>query len=151
MFKKINSVLKNPISPLLIIAFIIIITILLFTQSKQYKEPSEPKIENHKSETIGLTTRIKSVGKSGPNLHYYFYYNNERVLGKIDGRYLDSSVLAKFYKVKFNENDPNENEMILENEIKNDSIILIESGFKHIKYSTHNISTNTYEENWKWE
>jgi hypothetical protein len=151
MFKKINSILKNPISPLILIAVFIIISILFFTQSKFYKKQNETEIDNHQCETIGLTTRIKSTGKSGPNLHYYFYHNNERVLGKIDGRYLDSSVLAKFYTVKFDENDPAENEMILENEFKSDSVILLKLGFKHIKYYTHNISTNTYEENWKWE
>lgn len=151
MFKKTSSILKNPISPLVLIAFFIIICILFFTQSKHYKASNESETENHISETIGLTTRFKSESKSGPNLHYYFYYNKKRVLGKIDGRYLNSSVLGNFYLIKFNENNPDKNEMILENEIKLDSTSLINSGFKYIKYYTHNISTNTYEENWKWE
>lgn len=151
MLKKNKSILKNPVSPLVIIAVFIIFSILLFTQSKFYNKQNLTENNNRQYETIGLTTRIKSIGKSGPNLHYYFYHNNERVLGKINGRYLDSSVLAKFYKVKFNENDPTENEMILENEIKSDSVILLKLGFKPKKYSTHNISTNTYEENCKWE
>lgn len=151
MFNKINSILKNPISPLILIAVFIILCILIFTQSKFYNKHNKTEIKNHQCETIGLTTRIKSVGKSGPNLHYYFYHNNKRVLGKIDGRFLDSSVLSKFYPVTFNENNPAENIMILENEIKSDSVILLKLGFKHVKFFTHSTSTNTYEEDWKWE
>jgi hypothetical protein len=146
MYKKINSILKKPLNPVHILVFIVIAILIVFIETQQYKA----KIETFKSETIAKASRFKNANKS-IYLCFYFYYNGEKVLGKTSGHDLSSSILDKFYQVKLNENNPDENEIILENEIKPDSTTLIKSGFKYVQFHKLNISTNTYEENWKWE
>lgn len=146
-----NSTFEKSIETYFSITLIIVLLLFLFIKSNQSKVKKAINAENYNGEAIGLTTRFKKADKHNYHLRYYFYYNNERVLGKVNGNDLNSSVLNKYYQIKFNENNPVENEIILENEIKPDSTILIKSGFKHKRNYTHNISTNTYEENWKWE
>ena len=141
-----NSIFKKPINPLVAIIFIVIVLLMIFIESQQHKA----KIKTFKSETIAKATRFKNMNKSR-DLCFYFYCNGEKTLGRTSGHDLQSSVLDKFYQIKFNDNNPLENEIILENEITPDSITLIKSGFKYVKFHKLNISTNTYEENWKWE
>lgn len=151
MSKKKKTTIEKQIETYFSITLFIVLSIFLIIKSNLFKTKKTIDIENFNGEAIGITTQFKKADKYNYNLRYYFYYHNERILGKINGNDLDTTVLNKYYQIKFNENNPVENELILENEIKPDSTILIKSGFKHKKYYTHNISTNTYEENRKWE
>lgn len=145
-----NSKLKKTTNSIITICFVSFFA-FTFIKTIQYRQEKEAKIKAYKGEIIGVTTKFKKCGKNCTELRYYFYVNNNKIIGKIDGHDLNSDVLNKFYKVKYNEKNPEENFLFINEEIKTDSLTLIKSGFKYVKFHIHNMSTNTYEENWKWE
>jgi hypothetical protein len=99
-------------------------------------------------EKVGIAYKYKKTGKY-KDLIYYFYHNNKKYFDTLDEHNFKYEI-GKLYIVKYSLSSPQNSHILFEKEVK-DTISIINSGFKHIKYYTHNISTNTYEENWKWE
>jgi hypothetical protein len=106
-----------------------------------------------KGETIALATRIQGSGKAR-SLRYYFY-SEKKVISEVNTRdyYGDEyELINKFYKVKYNLKDPEENYIILEKELNPDSIMLIKAGFTKIKYYIYDGGvTCKYIEKSKWK
>ncbi|WP_445456215.1 hypothetical protein [Flavobacterium sp. HNIBRBA15423] len=100
--------------------------------------------------TIAFASRFETTGKT-KGLIYYFYNNEIRYVSKTSGKDLYKSDLKKFYKIKYNEENPEENRIVLAANIYPDSISLVKAGFKYKKYYEHDIATNTYIEHSKWE
>ena len=100
--------------------------------------------------TIAFASRFETTGKT-KGLIYYFYNNDIRYVGKTSGKDLYKSGLKKFYKIKFKEENPEENRILLASNVYPDSISLVKAGFKYVKYREHDIATNTYIERYKWQ
>ncbi len=109
--------------------------------------------DSFKGETIALVTI-----NEGPERHKvvrYYFYAGRKILGKIGNRSRNSNLyyeINKFYKVKYDLNKPEENEIFLEEELTPDSIALVEAGFIKTKYYFYDAGvTNQYIEKWKWK
>lgn len=101
-----------------------------------------------KGETIGLTTRFERKGKRD-YLRYYFYAN-KKILSEIYSK--DDGLVDKFYRVKYDLNNPEENYIVLEEELDPDSISLVKAGFTKTKYYIYDAGvTCKYIENSKWK
>lgn len=103
-----------------------------------------------KGETIGFATMYKHASRI-TYIKYYFYVN-ERIASKMEVSGGNEDLLDKFYKVKYDLNNPNENCIFLEKELKPDSISLVNAGFKKIKYYVYDGGvTCKYIEKSKWK
>ena len=101
-----------------------------------------------KGETIGLATRFERKGKRD-YLRYYFY-TNKKISSEIYSE--DEGLVDKFYKVKYDLNNPEEHYIILEDELKPDSISLVKAGFTKTKYYIYDGGvTCKYIEKSKWK
>ena len=101
-------------------------------------------------ETIGFATRAEH-GDEISHLKYYFYLN-EKILSKIEIEGSGETLINKFYKVKYNPNDFSENYIVLEDELKPDSITLVKAGFTKTKYYIYDAGvTCKYIEKSKWK
>jgi len=101
-----------------------------------------------KGETIGLTTRFERKGKRD-YLRYYFYAN-KKILSEIYSK--DDGLVDKFYKVKYDLNNPEENYIVLEEKLEPDSISLVKAGFTKTKYYIYDAGvTCKYIEYSKWK
>ena len=83
----------------------------------------------------------------------YYFYVNKRIVSKVSvGNNTDSTVLNKFYKVKYDLNNPEENYIVLEEELEPDSISLVKAGFTKTKYYIYDAGiTCKYIEKSKWK
>ncbi|MCC9018269.1 MULTISPECIES: hypothetical protein [Flavobacterium] len=115
-------------------------------------------IENEKfkkrltEETIGLSTRIEYHNKTR-GLKYYFYVN-KKIISECSLRSedYDKDLSGKFYKIKYNPNNPEENELILDGELLPDSLSLVKAGFVKTKYYIYDAGvTCKYIEKSKWK
>lgn len=124
----------------------IILSSLYFIHKNSNKYDEHRK--TFKGETIGFTTRIKP-GK-GSLLRYYFYDSNKKILSSVsNGNY---ELVNKFYKVKYDLNNPKKNYIVLEEELKPDSISLVKAGFTKTKYYIYDAGvTCKYIEKSKWK
>lgn len=130
-----------------LIVFFTLVILFVFFVNKYVKEYSEYR-KTFKGEAIGLATKIKRSNKH-TYLKYYFY-SNKRVLGEISSA--DYELVNKFYKVKYDLNNPEENYIVLEKELKPDSIALVKAGFTKIKYYIYDGGvTCKYIEKSKWK
>lgn len=130
-----------------LIVFFTLVILFVFFVNKYVKEYSEYR-KTFKGEAIGLATKIKRSNKH-TYLKYYFY-SNKRVLGEISST--DYELVNKFYKVKYDLNNPEENYIVLEKELKPDSIALVKAGFTKIKYYIYDGGvTCKYIEKSKWK
>ncbi|WP_428230261.1 hypothetical protein [Flavobacterium sp.] len=106
-----------------------------------------------KGETIALVTINEGSGKYKV-LRYYFY-TDRKILGRIGNRSRNSNLykeINKFYKVKYDLNKPEENEVFLEKELKPDSTALVKAGFTKTKYYEYDDGvTGKYLEKLKWK
>jgi hypothetical protein len=147
--KSISTFLKEnegKIVSLLILLFIVIIIIF----SKFRKEEYNDKIKKYNGKTIGITSSIKSRGKTS-DLRYYFYYKNQRYVAESNENKFSKKDLKKFFNVVFDKKNPKNSHIYLNEEIQPDSITLTKAGFKYITYYEYDIPTNTYIKKHKWE
>jgi len=106
--------------------------------------------KSFKGKTIGLSTRFK-YGRKVTYLQYYFYLD-KKIISKISVEKYDPALLNKFYKVKYDLNKPEENDLILEEELQPDSITLVKAGFTKTKYYFYDAGvTCKYIERSKWK
>ncbi|MCW1146807.1 hypothetical protein [Flavobacterium lacisediminis] len=125
-----------------------IVFILIF--SKFRKEEYNYKIKNYNGKTIGITSSIKSHGKTS-DLRYYFYYKNQRYVAESNENKFSKKDLKKFFNVVFDKKNPENSHIYLNKEIQPDSITLTKAGFKYVIYYDYDIPTNTYIKKHKWE
>jgi hypothetical protein len=125
----------------------VIMFIILF--SRNDADQSEKYRKTFKGETIALATRIKHSGKTS-SLRYYFY-TNKKVLSEVSSR--DYGLVNKFYKVKYDLDNPEKgNYIVLEEELEPDSISLVKAGFTKTKYYIYDAGvTCKYIEKSKWK
>lgn len=130
------------------VIFILLISLTLYTRwrNNEYKNYAQ----TFKGETIGLTIRIKRSGKSS-FLRYYFYTNNNKILGAAS--IANSNLVGKFYKVKYDLSDPKKGHyIVLKNELRPDSITLINAGFTKRKIYIYDAGVSCkYIEELRWE
>jgi hypothetical protein len=127
--------------------FILVIMLMILFSRKDHDQ-SENYRKTFKGETIALATRIKHAGKTS-SLRYYFY-TDKKVLSEVSSR--DYGLVDKFYKVKYDLNNPDENYIVLEEELKPDSISLVKAGFTKTKYYIYDAGvTCKYIEYSKWK
>jgi hypothetical protein len=127
-----------------LLAIIFLFSVFSNKNAKKHDEYDK----NLKGETIGLTTRIR-YNRNTSYLRYYFY-TNKRILSEVSIR--DYGRVNKFYKVKYDLNNPEENYIVLEEELKPDSISLVKAGFTKTKYYIYDAGvTCKYIENSKWK
>lgn len=130
------------------ISFFLLISLALFTNFRENKY--EKYAKKFKGETIGLTMRIKRSGRSS-FLRYCFYANNEKVLG--GAPIVNASLVGKFYKVKYDLNDPKKGHyIVLKNELRPDSVTLVNAGFTKRKIYKYDAGRSCkYIEELRWE
>ena len=139
-----TNINTNLIGPILLIA---IIFLLFFLASKDANEYNE-YMKTFKGETIGFVTRIEREGKRD-HLKYYFY-SGRKILSEVSSR--ECKLVNKFFKVKYDLNNPENNYIVLEEELEPDSISLVKAGFTKIKYYIYDAGvTCKYIENSKWK
>ena len=128
---------------------VICIIVILFILIVRYNSNEQDEYEKtFKGETIGLATRIKHSGKTS-FLRYYFY-TNKKVLSEVSSR--DNHLVDKFYKIKYDLNKPEENYIVLEQELSPDSLTLVKAGFTKMKYYIYDAGvTCKYIEKSKWK
>ncbi|MEN2399675.1 hypothetical protein GKZ90_0007795 [Flavobacterium sp. MC2016-06] len=132
-----------------IVVFSIVMTLLFFIIRHSNVEHEKFK-KRLTEETIGFATRTEYANKT-THLKYYFYLNG-KILSetKIDGS--DETLINKFYKVKYNPNNPEENEIVLDEKLEPDSISLVKAGFTKTKYYIYDAGvTCKYIEHSKWK
>ncbi|TDW49722.1 hypothetical protein EV144_102141 [Flavobacterium sp. 270] len=126
-----------------LLALIFVVSIFSNKNEKKYDEHDK----NLKGETIGLTTRVKYHRKTR-SLRYYFY-TNKKVLAEVS---IDYGQVNKFYKVKYDLDNPEKNYIVLEEELEPDSISLVKAGFTKTKYYIYDAGvTCKYIEHSKWK
>ncbi|WP_428228686.1 hypothetical protein [Flavobacterium sp.] len=135
---------NNHLINIMVSLFFGLIILLIFSlyYEGEYKKPL-------KGETIGLATRIKQGRQS--TLRYYFYYDKKRILGSAS--LTNPDLVNKFYRVKYDPNNPEKGHaIILNEELQPDSITLVKAGFTKIKYYIYDVGvTCKYIENSKWK
>jgi hypothetical protein len=107
--------------------------------------------DSFKGESIALSTRFKH-GRRVTYLQYYFYVD-KKIISKVFVNNNDSAALNKFYKVKYDLNNPEkENYIMVEEELKPDSLTLVKAGFTKTKYYIYDGGvTCKYIEKSKWK
>ena len=132
----------------IVVFFACVLLLLLFKYCDEHKY--DKYRTTFKGETIGFATRFKHYSKS-TYLKYYFY-KDKKIVSQILVPGSNRARLNKFYKVKYDLNNPNGNYIILEKVLKPDSITLVKAGFTKIKYYIYDGSkTCKYIEKSKWE
>lgn len=131
-----------------LLAFSLLFCIFIFGiySGNKYKQ----EIKTYSGSTIGTANSFKNYAKT-KDINYYFYLNGKRIISKTSGSGYTFKDLKKFYKIKYNINNPENNHILLESKIFPDSISLTKAGFKYIKYYEHDIVTNTYIAHYKWQ
>ena len=145
--KEDNRMKFKNLTIVMVIVCILSMIILLYTNYKQNQFDSRKK--TFEGEAIALTMKFKKSGK----MRYlvYCFYVDGKILSKrkvIGG----DEILNKFYKVKYHLNNPRANYIILDKELKPDSLSLVKAGFSKIKYYIYDSGvTNKYLERSKWK
>lgn len=118
---------------------------IYFGQKNDYRK-------SFKGETIALVTI--NEGTERHKVVRYYFYTDRKILGKIGNRTRQNNLykeINKFYKVKYDLNKPEENEIFLEEELKPDSLALVKAGFVKTKYYEYDDATGKYLEKSKWK
>lgn len=141
-----NNINKNLIGPIFLFA---ILFLLFFLSNKDAEEYDKYK-KTLKGETIGFATRVEKVKRD--YLKYYFYSGRKILSETSIEKYNGDELINKFYKIKYNINNPEENYIVLEEELEPDSISLVKAGFTKIKYYFYDAGvTCKYIERSKWK
>ncbi|WP_281336621.1 hypothetical protein [Flavobacterium eburneipallidum] len=142
-----NKVVANKTNWLGRIIFFTVVIMFVYFINKDANEYSEYR-KTFKGEAIGFATKIKRSNKNS-YLKYYFY-SGKRFLGKTSSS--NKELVNKFYKVKYDLNNPSANYIILDKELKPDSITLVKAGFAKVKYYIYDGGvTCKYIEKSKWK
>jgi len=128
---------------------IIVLIIFIFVFGEYSRNKYENKIKTYTGSTIGIANSFKHYAKT-KDLNYYFYINGQRIISKTSGRELYNKDLKKFYQIKYDISNPENNHIVLSHHLQPDSLTLVKTGFKRVKYYEHDIATNTYKERYKW-
>ncbi|QSW90807.1 hypothetical protein J0383_08355 [Flavobacterium endoglycinae] len=129
-----------------IVIFIVILIFIIFSIKNANKYDDYKK--TFEGETIGFVTRIEREGKRD-YLKYYFY-SDRKILSEVSSQ--NYGLVNKFYKVKYDLNNPEQNYIVLEEELQPDSIALVKAGFTKIKYYEYDAGvTCKYIEKTKWK
>ncbi|OIV42901.1 hypothetical protein [Flavobacterium johnsoniae] len=134
-----------------VMASVFLVVLISFMLFSHYRGNENKKYrKTFKGETIGLTLRIKQAGKSH-FLRYCFYSGGKKILG--GASIVDYNLVNKFYKVKYDLDNPEKGHyIILKEELKPDSISLVNAGFTKVKYYKYDAGvTCKYIENSKWK
>jgi hypothetical protein len=139
-----NNINTDLIGPILFCGIMFLLFFLSHKDADEYNKYEK----TFKGETIGLATRFERKGKRD-YLRYYFYAN-KKILSEIYSN--DDNLLNKFFRVKYDLNKPEENYIVLEEELKPDSISLVKAGFTKTKYYIYDSGvTCKYIEYSKWK
>jgi len=132
---------------LIFVLTIVILSVLFFRYHSQEYDKYK---KTFKGETIGLTIRIKYSSKT-KSLRYCFYSNGKKILG--NSSIANYDLVNKFYKVKYDMNNPEKGHyIILKEELRPDSITLVKAGFTKTKYYIYDAGvTCKYIEKTKWK
>lgn len=109
--------------------------------------------KSFRGEAIGLVTRIENCNRS-KCLRYYFYIDDKRILSGMGIRNYQENpndLVNKFFKVKYNLNKPEENEIFFREKLELDSLMLVKSGFRKTKYYEYDDRSTKYLEKLKWK
>lgn len=106
-----------------IVIFIGILIFIIFSIKNADKYNDYKK--TFKGETIGFVTRIEREGKRD-YLKYYFY-SDRKILSEVSSQ--NYGLVNKFYKVKYDLNNPEQNYIVLGEELQPDSLTLVKAGF----------------------
>lgn len=132
------------------IVFFILISLFILSLFYHKEEQDNNYKESFKGETIGLATRFK-YGRKTIYVQYYFYLD-KKIISKISVKKNDPEVFNKFYKVKYDLNNPQESYIVLKEELEPDSISLVKAGFTKTKYYIYDAGvTCKYIEKTKWK
>lgn len=132
-----------------IIIFVTCVLLLLFLRYYDNHKNDDYR-RTFKGVTIGFATRYKHQSKS-TYIKYYFY-KGERIVGSMLVPGNNDSRLNKFYEVKYDLENPKANYIVLEKEVKPDSITLVKAGFTRTKYYIYDAGvTCKYIEKLKWQ
>lgn len=131
-----------------LLILIIFCGLLVFFIFKGIKHNQE--IKTYSGSTIGLANSFKYYTKT-KDLNYYFYINDQKIISKTSGNDLYNKNLKKFYQIKYDISNPENNHIIMSNHLKPDSLTLVKAGFTYKKYYEHDIATNTYRERYRWQ
>ncbi|MHC0440036.1 hypothetical protein [Flavobacterium sp. 3-210] len=124
-------------------------TILLIIKGNYNSNEFDKYKKTFKGETIGFATRIEHKGRQD-YLRYYFYLNG-KILSEVSVKN-GFDLKDKFYKIKYDLNKPEEHYIILEEELKPDSLSLVKAGFTKTKYYIYDAGvTCKYIEKSKWK
>jgi hypothetical protein len=132
---------RSNTSVIIFLVFLTVIIGLIISKKNQ-------KVINYNQSTIGYTSRIEQYGKHSC-LRYYFYVDSTKILSKNSKS--SENYLHKFYVVKYDGNNPNENFIVLDREINPDSLSLVNAGFKKKKIYTYDPIKSNYKEKIKWQ
>lgn len=138
--KKINF------SALVVFGLLFCISIFAIYSGNNY----EDKIKTYSGRTIGIASSFENYAKT-KDINYYFYINEKRIISKTPGNHITNRYLKKFYIIKYDKTNPENNHILLSNQMHPDSLTLVKAGFKYKKYYEHDIATNTYIERYKWQ
>jgi len=136
----------NKLKYFIVAFFISLLSVIVFTECREKRNHEYGK--TFKGETIGLTLRIKKSGKSS-FLRYCFYVDNKKILG--GAAKADHNLVNKFYKVRYDLNNPEKGHFIILRELKPDSITLVKAGFTKTKYYEYDDVKVEYLGKWKWK
>ncbi|KUJ63370.1 hypothetical protein AR687_04285 [Flavobacteriaceae bacterium CRH] len=141
--------LKGKTDQTKLILFIVVVGLLLYSIYNGNKESNH--IKSFKGETIGLLTRVKDNDEHGYTLQYYFYLD-KKIRSVIYVKEYNEGIINNFFKVKYNISNPEENDIILQEELEPDSISLVKAGFTKTKYYFYDAGvTCKYIEKSKWK
>lgn len=129
----------------IISTLILLLFIAYVNGDKIYKE----KLKKCKASTIAYTYRLDRSGKHS-NVMYCFYVDSIKFIDQTSVEW-EYNNLYKYYEVKYNSDNPEENIIFCKNEIIPDSITLVKAGFKKKKSYYYDDITATYKEKWEWK
>lgn len=133
-----------------VIVFFVLVGSFIYAMYYNDNEQSD-YIKSFKGETIGLLTRERDHDEHGYTLQYYFYLD-KKIRSVIYVKKYDTKAFNKFFKVKFDTDNPEKNYIVLEQELEPDSITLVKAGFTKTKYYIYDAGvTCKYIEKSKWK
>ncbi|PIF32639.1 hypothetical protein CLU81_3188 [Flavobacterium sp. 9] len=139
-----NNINTDLIGPILFCGIMFLLFFLSHKDADEYNKYEK----TFKGETIGLATRFERKGKID-YLRYYFYAN-KKILSEIYSN--DDNLVNKFFRVKYDLNNPEKGNYIVLEELKPDSITLVKAGFTKTKYYIYDGGvTCKYIEKSKWK
>ncbi len=118
-------------------------------KNKSILEGLKTTNDTTKASASNLFNMMAELEKQGKGTHFY---KGERIVGSMLVPGNNDSRLNKFYEVKYDLENPKANYIVLEKEVKPDSITLVKAGFTRTKYYIYDAGvTCKYIEKLKWQ